>query len=250
MNQARPATPTTADIVTGPSPVAAAAPAFQPDTASMRIHQDLRRRLCEGEFGPGDVLSIRGVAACYDTSAMPAREAVRWLVSEGALQFVDSRKIIVPYLSRERFVEVLFARRSLESELARQAFPSIESCHMEALEALDDSINRAIEAGDLRRYMRGNHAFHFLIYRLSGSAVLLPLVEQLWQQYGPSMGFICTRWGGSGIADDHHREMTQALREGDSEAFCQALTADIEQGMQLLDDDAFSQPPPSVGLSG
>ncbi|WP_442489254.1 GntR family transcriptional regulator [Halomonas litopenaei] len=220
-----------APIGTEPSP-----PPYLPDTASTRIHQDLRRRLCEGAFSPGEVLSIRGIAACYDTSAMPAREALRWLVSEGALQFVDSRKIIVPHLSRERFTEVLFARRRLETELARQAFSAIERQHIDALEALDDGINRAIDAADLKSYMRGNHAFHFLIYRLSGSTVLLPLVEQLWQQYGPSMGFICTRWGGSAIADDHHREITQALRQGDMDAFCRAVTADIEQGMRLLDD--------------
>ena len=56
----------------------------------------------------------------------------------------------------------------------------------------------------------------------------------LWLQYGPSMRYICTRWGASSIADDHHREVTQALSRGDREAFCQAIAADIEQGMMLL----------------
>ncbi|WP_168381008.1 GntR family transcriptional regulator [Modicisalibacter radicis] len=208
--------------------------AFSPDTASTRLHRALRVRLCEGDFSPGEVISIRRIAAEYGTSAMPAREAVRWLVTEGALVFSDSRKIIVPELSRERFHEVLYARQNLETEISRQAFVNIAAADIEALERIDAGINAAIEQGDLVRYMRGNYQFHFHIYRLSHSRVLLPLVEILWLQYGPSMRYICMRWGASSIADDHHREVTEALKRDDREAFCRAIAADIEQGMMLL----------------
>ncbi|WP_048306965.1 GntR family transcriptional regulator [Halomonas sp. PR-M31] len=208
--------------------------AFSPDTASTRLHQALRTRMCEGDFTPGEVISIRRIAAEYGTSAMPAREALRWLVTEGALVFSDSRKIIVPKLSRERFEEVLYARKNLETEVSRQAFVHITATDIDELKRIDEQINGAIAQGDIVRYMRGNYQFHFLIYRRSQSQVLLPLIEILWLQYGPSMRYICTRWGASSIADDHHREVTQALSNGDREAFCQAIGADIEQGMLLL----------------
>nr|WP_297459956.1 GntR family transcriptional regulator [uncultured Halomonas sp.] len=208
--------------------------AFSPDTASTRLHRALRVRLCEGDFTPGEVISIRRIAAEYGTSAMPAREAVRWLVTEGALMFSDSRKIIVPELSRERFHEVLYARKNLETEISRQAFANIGFDDIDELERIDERINVAIAESDLVSYMRGNYRFHFHIYRLSRSRVLLPLVEILWLQYGPSMRYICTRWGASSIADDHHRAVTQALRRSNREAFCQAIAADIEQGMMLL----------------
>ncbi|GHC36195.1 GntR family transcriptional regulator [Aidingimonas halophila] len=208
--------------------------AFSPNTASTRLHRALRVRMCEGDFSPGDVISIRRVAAEYGTSAMPAREAIRWLVTEGALVFSDSRKIIVPELSRERFHEVLFARKSLETQVSRQAFTHITTDDIDELRRIDTEIDEAIEQSDLLGYMRGNYRFHFHIYRRSHSRVLLPIVESLWLQYGPSMRYICTRWGASTIADDYHREVTQALSRGDIEAFCHAIAADIEQGMQLL----------------
>ncbi|SHF20849.1 transcriptional regulator, GntR family [Modicisalibacter ilicicola DSM 19980] len=207
---------------------------FSPDTASTRLHQALRTRMCEGDFTPGEVISIRRIAAEYGTSAMPAREALRWLVTEGALVFSDSRKIIVPKLSRERFQEVLYARKNLETEVSRRAFGHITAPDVDELVRIDEQINGAIAQGDIVRYMRGNYQFHFLIYRLSQSCVLLPLIEILWLQYGPSMRYICTRWGASSIADDHHRDVTEALRQGDQEGFCRAIAADIEQGMMLL----------------
>lgn len=208
---------------------------FSPDTASTRLHRALRVRLCEGGFTPGEVISIRRIASEYDTGTMPAREAVRWLVTEGALMFSDSRKIIVPELSHDRFHEILFARKNLETELSRHAFDNIVEADIDALERIDQRINAAIAQGDLVDYMRDNYRFHFHIYHLSQSRVLLPLVEILWLQYGPSMRYICTRWGASSIADDYHREVTQALRKGDREGFCQAIAADIEQGMMLLE---------------
>lgn len=208
--------------------------AFSPDTASTRLHRALRVRLCEGDFMPGEVVSIRGIASEYNTSAMPAREALRWLVTEGALVFSDSRRIIVPELSRERFEEVLFARKSLETEVSRQAFLHITSQDINVLKSIDERINDAIARADIPCYMRNNYRFHFHIYQLSRSCVLLPLVEILWLQYGPSMRYICTRWGASTIADDYHREVTDALTRGDCDSFCAAIAADIEQGMMLL----------------
>ncbi|QEA37985.1 GntR family transcriptional regulator [Pistricoccus aurantiacus] len=198
------------------------------------LHRTLRKRMCEGDFMPGEVISIRRIAAEYGTSAMPAREALRWLVTEGALVFSDSRKIIVPELNRERFQEVLYARKNLETEVSRQAFPHITTEDIEELQRIDERINEAIKRSDVASYMRGNYQFHFHIYRLSQSQVVLPLIEILWLQYGPSMRYICNRWGSSSIADDYHQEVTQALSRSDREAFCQAIAADIEQGMMLL----------------
>lgn len=206
-----------------------------PDTVATRLHRVLRTRLCEGDFSPGEVVSIRRIAAEYGTSMMPAREAVRWLVGEGALRFSGARKIIVPRMSRKHFYEVLFARKRLETEISRQAFPDISAEDIVELENIDARINTAIAESDLDQYMHGNYQFHFHIYRLSQSQVLLPLVEILWLQYGPSMRFICQRWGASSIADDYHRKATEALHNGDCDGFCSAIASDIEQGMMLLD---------------
>ncbi|WP_027350063.1 GntR family transcriptional regulator [Halotalea alkalilenta] len=207
---------------------------FSLKTVASELHRKLRLRMCEGEFAPGEAISIRRIAAEYGTSMMPAREAVRWMVAEGALEFADSRKIIVPTHSRQRFYEILYARKSLETQISRQSFPHIEREDIRHLEELDDRIDESIESGDLSSYMRGNYQFHFHIYRLSGSKVLLPLVELLWMQYGPSMRFIASRWRSSRIADDYHQRIIRALDEGDREAFCDAIAADIEQGIELL----------------
>lgn len=207
---------------------------FTLKTQTADLHDHLCTQLCEGELAPGDTLSIRKVAQEYGCSTMPAREALRWLVAEGALEFIDSRRIIVPTVSRRRFEELLFARRQLETELSRLAFPHLTEEDIETLARIDDAIGDAIARGDMTAYMRGNYTFHFHIYQRSASRVLLPLVKVLWMQYGPSMRYIASLWENSTLEDDYHMQVIEALRHQDCERFCQAIGADIEQGIGLL----------------
>lgn len=155
-------------------------------------------------------------------------------MTEGALEFIDNRRIIVPTASRPRFEELLFARQQLETEPSRQAFPHLTIEDAETLSHIDDAIGTAIANGDMTVYMRGNHAFHFHIYERSASHVLLPLVNILWMQYGPSMRYIASLWKNSTLADDFHVQIIEALRQRDSAQFCTAIAADIEQGIGLL----------------
>jgi DNA-binding GntR family transcriptional regulator len=69
---------------------------------------------------------------------------------------------------------------------------------------------------------------------LGNSSIILHLIELLWLQYGPSMRFICSRWGDSTSDLDHHRSVTAALDRNDCPAFRAAIEADIEQGIKLI----------------
>lgn len=185
---------------------------------------------------PGETLSIRRLSQEYGTSVIPARDAIRSLVAEGALEFADSRKIIVPVLNNERFQDILFARKTLEGEAAYRAFPHLSREDLQTLRKIDECVDRAIRENDPALYMKNNYRFHFSIYRSSNSPIILHLIEILWMQYGPSMRFICARWGASSMAQDYHRTATDALERGDRGAFRDAVEADIEQGMKIILD--------------
>jgi len=210
---------------------------YAPQTVADNLHRQLRNRICEGDFVPGEVLSIRRLAQQYGTSIIPARDAIRRLVAEGALKFADSRKIIVPQVDSDRFHEVLFARKTLEGEAAERAFPSLTPQDIERISQIDAGIDRAIAEGDFPRYMKGNHDFHFYIYRQSGSPTILHLIEMLWLQYGPSMRFICDRLGTTSIGHDYHRAALDALGRGDQPGFRAAIEADIDQGIGIILDN-------------
>lgn len=203
-------------------------------TTHDEIYQKLRKRMLAGGFMPGEVISIRQLAKEYGISPMPAREAMRRLIAEGALKFADRRKIIVPKVEHKRIRDILTARSSLERELTLRAFDNLDPEDIRTLRGIDEGINRAIMGGDVNAYMKGNFDFHFLIYRKADSEVLISLVEMLWLQFGPSMRFVFSRWGTSAVAEDHHRQALDALDRADRDGFVAAIEADIHQGMAFL----------------
>ncbi len=50
------------------------------------------------------------------------------------------------------------------------------------------------------------------------------------------MRFVFSRWGTSGVAEDHHRQALEALERADRSGFVAAIEADIRQGMAFLKD--------------
>jgi DNA-binding GntR family transcriptional regulator len=83
-----------------------------------------------------------------------------------------------------------------------------------------------------------NRAFHFAIYRRSGSAVLLPIIESLWLQFGPYLRVASERFDGrEGRGTNFHVEIVAALARGDAEAARRALESDIGRAFDLVMTD-------------
>ena len=202
-----------------------------------RVYRILRQRILAGGFLPGRPVTLRGIAMQLHVSPMPVREAVRRLIAERALDMHDNRRVSVPEMTAEKFEQIVFARRSLEPELAMRALPHISAAKLAEIDALDEGIDRAMASGDIEGYMRGNHAFHFAIYEQARSDTLLALTESVWLQFAPFMRLVYGRFGTAKLIDQHVRAR-EAIRRHDAEQLAVAIGEDIMQGMRIIGDAA------------
>ena len=206
---------------------------FRPDTAADALAARLRARLLEGDFAPGETISIRRVAAAEGVSVIPARDALRGLVAEGALEFRDARTIAVPAPCASTIGEMRHARLAIEGELAWRAWDNLRDAGV-ALARIDETVTQGLVARDAPAYMRANQAFHFFVYHRAEAPVLLALAERLWLLFAPGMRIVCEALDGRLPQTDHHRAALAALGAGDRQAFRAAFEADIAQGMDTL----------------
>ncbi len=207
-----------------------------------RVYRELRGAIVTGRFVPGRPVTLRGVAEELGVSPMPVREALRQLVAERALEMFDNRRVAVPAMSPARFAELCLARAMLEPELAALALPRVAKSDVDAMQALDAEIDRALTRGDSEAYMRHNHAFHFQLYRASGSGVLLPLVESLWLQVGPFLRMVVGRLG-TGYVVDRHQAAVRAIRARDEVGLREAIRADILDGQDIIGREILTPRP-------
>lgn len=210
---------------------------YRPQTAADGVAARLRAGMFEGRFIPGDTVSIRRIAEEEGVSVIPARDALRGLVAEGALEFRDSRTIVVPVLDTATLDQMAYARTAIEGELAERAFDRLKG-NSKTLRALDADVTSAIRGHDPVAYMRTNRAFHFTIYQAAAAPVLLHLAEALWLRFAPSMRSVCNAMGGAPPGTDYHEAAIARLAAGDGPGFRAAIEADILQGMTTLCTDS------------
>lgn len=201
--------------------------------AHERVYRLIRDRILYGDLAPGQAVTIHGLAAETAASMTPVREAIRRLSAEGALEFQGNRRVSVPRMTPERLAELAFARLAIEVELSEMAAKNAPDDAPALLREIDDALNAAIASGDTKAYMRTNHAFHFTLYRWSGSSILLPLAESLWLRFGPLYRIISGRYGTTNLTD-RHEEAINALLRHDSAAVAVAIRGDIEQGLEFV----------------
>lgn len=211
------------------------------DTVQDRVYQELRRALVGGLFAPGQVLTIRQLADALATSTMPVRDAVGRLITEQALEILPNRSIRVPPVTADRIADLLRARVLIEGEAMALAAARMTPHQVTVIRAI------MLEWEDMRlggnpetvdREVTLNHAFHFEIYRNSGSAVLLPMIESLWLQSGPFTRAAIYAFSEAGAHDAarFHHDIVSALERNDPEAARAALVADISRPFAYLSD--------------
>ena len=214
---------------------AAATPERPPEAARAhdRVYRALRARIMHGEVAPGASLTLRGIAKGFGVSMTPAREAVRRLAAEGALQLSVSGRIATPALSDDRIEELATLRALLEPELASRALPRAHFALIDRLEAINAGVARMVAAGDAPGYIRLNLEFHRTLYLRAQSPAILQLTETVWLQLGPTMRALYGRLQRT-EPPRNHRLILAALKAGDEPGLRLAVRTDVTQGLRML----------------
>jgi DNA-binding GntR family transcriptional regulator len=196
------------------------------ETVQDRVYSVLRDRLMRGGFEPGQKLKIAELATALGTSAMPVREALNRLAAERAIESMPNRSVRVPSLSKESLRDLMEARCAIEGLAVARAAANMDEATLNTLRQFIVAQSATDAEHVSEASAEQNRAFHFAIYRRSGSAVLLPIIESLWLQFGPY-----------GRGTNFHLEMVAALALGDGKAARNALESDIGRSFDLVMTD-------------
>jgi len=198
-----------------------------------RVYDKLRRWLMVGHFLPGEPITLRNLASELGVSPMPVRAALRHLMAEGGIEMLPNRTVRVPHMTRDRLLELLSLRRELEGMATLQACRRMTAEDFARLEKIHSKTMRALRAGDAARLLSMNQQFHFALYALAQSWVLMPMIEALWLRAGPFMHLAQSspgvNWDGR-----HHVDLMRALARRDARAARRAIQRDISMAGQNL----------------
>jgi len=183
-------------------------------TVKGALVESLRDEIISGNLSPGQPLLLEDLAAQFDVSTMPVREALRELEAEGLVTIFPHRSAVVTQLSTVELEDIYDIRSMLEAMGARLAVPLITETTLDELSALVDQMENHL--GEVATLVKLNHKFHMTLDAASGRRHLCEFIELLRHRTQHYLHAFISDLGGMPQAQSEHRAMIDACRRGDA----------------------------------
>jgi DNA-binding GntR family transcriptional regulator len=176
------------------------------------IVETLRTAIVDGTLAPGAPLRQDALARHFSVSAIPVREALRQLETEGWVKVEMNKGATVAPLSADEAREIYEIRAALESLAIGLAIPVHTPATLRHAQAL---CKAASAETDPALYVARNQAFHLSLYEPAARSRLLELIGVLHIR---GERYLRLKFGlpsYKGESDREHAALLKAVRRGD-----------------------------------
>lgn len=177
--------------------------------------ENLRDEIIRGDLVPGQHLRLEEIAARFDVSTMPVREALRDLEAEGLVTTFPHRSAVVTQLSADDLQDIYDIRATLEEMATRLAVPLVTRATLTELTSLVEQMDSHL--GDVVTLVKLNHQFHLTLYAASGRKHLCELNRILRYRTQHYLHAFIIELGRMPQAQVEHRAILEACKHGDAE---------------------------------
>ncbi|KAA3509647.1 GntR family transcriptional regulator [Agrobacterium rosae] len=146
-------------------------------TVRDHVHRMMRAAIISGRFATGEKVNERSLAEQFGVSTTPIKEALRQLETEGLVEALPRRGVVIRFASSWA-EEMILARAALESMIAHLAAKRIDKKAGVELVATANLMRKATTSGDADSLIALNETFHDLIHRSSLCGYLSKLIER------------------------------------------------------------------------
>jgi DNA-binding GntR family transcriptional regulator len=195
------------------------------------IAKALRTAIVDGSLAPGTPLRQDAIARHFSVSAIPVREALRQLESEGWAKVEMNKGATVAPLSADEAREIYEIRAALESLAIGLAIPA----HTPASLRHADALRKAAAAEtDASLYVAHNEAFHLSLYEPAARPQLFAMIAKLHER---GERYLLVKFGLPSYkcaSDREHAAMLKAVRRRDVAAAQSLVTKHLLDTGELL----------------
>ncbi len=144
-----------------------------------RVAKELKDALFSGKLKPGDSIVERQVAQQMKVGTPVVREALINLQAQGFVRRIANTATRVTQFTDEEVRHLYELRVELETVALRWAKQRVTPADTEELQRLVDALVEAGAAGDPRKFLERDLAFHSRYWELSGNPFLADTLKRL-----------------------------------------------------------------------
>jgi len=147
---------------------------------SAAVTERLREKILSGELREGEQLRQDAIAAEFQISRIPVREALSHLAAEGLITIVANRGAVVSALSPDEIMQMFETRAVLESYMLRCAIPNMKKEDVQNAEDILGHYEQSLEKdSEMKSWGQWNWSFHSALYAPANRPVMLSFLKTL-----------------------------------------------------------------------
>lgn len=201
------------------------------------IYEILRGEILRGVHLPGAHLVEAQIAQAHGVSRTPVRAALARLEGDGLIETIPNRGAFVSRWTDSDLEEIYALRVRLEPYASRLAAGNIAASELDRLDVLAATMIALLDEGDagwIERCTELNGELHAAILQASGSPRLISIVTTLTDL--PMVRRAISLYPREMLrrSFEQHKQILQALRQGDGEWAECLMAAHILGGRQAL----------------
>jgi DNA-binding GntR family transcriptional regulator len=203
-------------------------------TVKSSLVGNLRDDILRGDLLPGQNIRLEEIAARFDVSTTPVREALRDLEAEGLVTIFPHRSAIVTQLSADDLRDIYDIRATLEAMATRLAVPRMTEATLTQLLSYFEQMDSHL--GELLTLIKLNHVFHLTLYGASDRRHLCELTGILRLRTQHYLVAFISEIGGMPQAQAEHKAIIEACRRGDADDAATLIYNHVDNvGKALID---------------
>jgi DNA-binding GntR family transcriptional regulator len=144
-----------------------------------KVYEILKRIIVFQEISPGEKIDEDLLSSKLGVSRTPIRESLCRLENEGIVKIVPRHGAFVVKHSRERIIEILFAREALEGMAARLATHHMSEATIEKMRSFFRDFPESSIRDVSKKYIQADLNFHALVVKESRNSLLAELINTL-----------------------------------------------------------------------
>jgi DNA-binding GntR family transcriptional regulator len=147
---------------------------------SAAVTERLREKILSGELREGEQLRQDAIAAEFQISRIPVREALSHLAAEGLITIVANRGAVVSALSPDEIMQMFETRAVLECYMLRCAIPNMKEEDFQIAENILGHYEESLEKdSEVKSWGQWNWSFHSALYAPANRPVMLSFLKTL-----------------------------------------------------------------------
>jgi DNA-binding GntR family transcriptional regulator len=203
---------------TMPDPIPLRSPSLHDNVA-----ERLRAMVFDRQLAPGALIDEKALAARWQISRTPLREALKVLAAEGLVELVPGKGSRVVSLTDEDAESLFPVMALLEGRCAHEATLRASDEQLAELHQLHERLEMHAAVNDIDGYYRANHAFHSKVQALAANRWLDRVTGDLRRFLRLLRGRQLHLPGRIDASINEHRVLIDAIGQRDAERAGRAM---------------------------